>query len=73
MVQQPDSNRKLSISSLNLLPVSVQLHDLSDVFLSTDVQFLRSSLSQPGGSIQAISVPSGMVRTFKEKIQSAFI
>lgn len=45
--------------------VSIQLIELSDVFLSTDVQFLRSALSQPGGSIQAICVPSGMVKTFQ--------
>lgn len=53
--------------------VSVQLMDLSDVFLSTDVQFLRSALSQPGGSIQAICVPSGMVRTFREQTHNALL
>lgn len=47
--------------------VFIQLIDLSDIFISTDVQFLRSALSQPGGSVQAICVPRGVVRTFEEK------
>ena len=42
--------------------LSVQLIDLSEVFLSTEVEFLRSALSHPGGSVQAICVPSGAVR-----------
>lgn len=37
--------------------------DLGEVFLFTEIEFLRSALSQPGGSIQAICVPSGAVRT----------
>nr|XP_020469016.1 aspartate--tRNA ligase, mitochondrial-like [Monopterus albus] len=39
---------------------SMKLIDLTEVFLSTEIQFLRSALSQPGGSIQAICVPSGV-------------
>lgn len=50
--------------------VFIQLIDLSDIFISTDVQFLRSALSQPGGYVQAICVPRGVVRTFKEKALS---
>uniref|UniRef100_A0A674NLA6 Aspartyl-tRNA synthetase 2, mitochondrial n=1 Tax=Takifugu rubripes TaxID=31033 RepID=A0A674NLA6_TAKRU len=46
---------------------AMKLIDLSDIFMSTDVPFLRSALSQPGGYVQAICVPSGVVRTFKEK------
>uniref|UniRef100_A0A3B5A5F2 Aspartyl-tRNA synthetase 2, mitochondrial n=1 Tax=Stegastes partitus TaxID=144197 RepID=A0A3B5A5F2_9TELE len=42
---------------------SMKLIDLSDVFSSTEIEFLRSALSQPGGSVQAICVPSGAVRT----------
>ncbi|XP_028282989.1 aspartate--tRNA ligase, mitochondrial [Parambassis ranga] len=38
---------------------SMKLMDLGEVFLSTEIEFLRSALSQPGGSIQAICVPSG--------------
>ncbi|KAM6919065.1 aspartate--tRNA ligase, mitochondrial [Xenentodon cancila] len=38
---------------------SMKLTDLSDVFSSTHIDFLRSALSQPGGSIQAVRVPSG--------------
>lgn len=38
---------------------SMKLIDLSQVFLSTDIEFLRSALSQPGSSVQAICVPSG--------------
>ncbi|KAF1383298.1 hypothetical protein PFLUV_G00130400 [Perca fluviatilis] len=38
---------------------SMKLVDLSQVFLSTEIEFLRSALSQPGGSVQAICVPSG--------------
>uniref|UniRef100_A0A674P508 Aspartyl-tRNA synthetase 2, mitochondrial n=1 Tax=Takifugu rubripes TaxID=31033 RepID=A0A674P508_TAKRU len=47
---------------------AMKLIDLSDIFMSTDVPFLRSALSQPGGYVQAICVPSGVVRTFKEKL-----
>lgn len=47
--------------------MSIQLIDLSDIFMPTDVQFLRSALRQPGGYVQAICVPNGVVRTFKEK------
>lgn len=38
---------------------NVKLIDLSEVFTSTDVGFLSSALSQSGGSVQAICVPSG--------------
>uniref|UniRef100_UPI0037E7B4B6 aspartate--tRNA ligase, mitochondrial n=1 Tax=Semicossyphus pulcher TaxID=241346 RepID=UPI0037E7B4B6 len=38
---------------------SMKLIDLSEMFLSTNIEFLRSALSQPGGSVQAICVPSG--------------
>ncbi|XP_019954842.2 aspartate--tRNA ligase, mitochondrial [Paralichthys olivaceus] len=38
---------------------SMKLTDLSEVFLSTEIEFLRSALSDPGGSVQAICVPSG--------------
>ncbi|XP_053294655.1 aspartate--tRNA ligase, mitochondrial [Pleuronectes platessa] len=38
---------------------SMKLTDLSEVFLSTEIEFLRSALSHPGGSVQAICVPSG--------------
>lgn len=45
---------------------SMKLIDLSEVFQSTDTEFLRSALTQPGGSIQAICVPSG-AKTFTRK------
>ncbi|XP_010749521.1 aspartate--tRNA ligase, mitochondrial isoform X2 [Larimichthys crocea] len=38
---------------------SMKLVDLGEVFLSTEIEFLRSALSQPEGSVQAIRVPSG--------------
>ncbi|KAM9323384.1 aspartate--tRNA ligase, mitochondrial [Pholidichthys leucotaenia] len=38
---------------------SMKLIDLSQVFLATEIEFLRSALSQPGGSVQAVCVPSG--------------
>uniref|UniRef100_A0A8C3G954 Aspartyl-tRNA synthetase 2, mitochondrial n=1 Tax=Cyclopterus lumpus TaxID=8103 RepID=A0A8C3G954_CYCLU len=38
---------------------SMKLIDLGQVFLSTEIEFLRSALSQPGGSVQAVCVPSG--------------
>uniref|UniRef100_A0AAQ4S7U1 Aminoacyl-transfer RNA synthetases class-II family profile domain-containing protein n=1 Tax=Gasterosteus aculeatus aculeatus TaxID=481459 RepID=A0AAQ4S7U1_GASAC len=41
---------------------SMTLIDLCQVFLSTEIDVLRSALSQPGGSVQAICVPSGAVR-----------
>lgn len=50
------------IPVFGLICLSVQLIDLSQVFLSTEIEFLRSALSQPGGSVQAICVPSGAVR-----------
>lgn len=40
----------------------IQLIDLSELFLSTEIEFLRSALSQSEGSVQAICVPSGTVR-----------
>uniref|UniRef100_A0AAQ5YEH3 Aminoacyl-transfer RNA synthetases class-II family profile domain-containing protein n=1 Tax=Amphiprion ocellaris TaxID=80972 RepID=A0AAQ5YEH3_AMPOC len=41
---------------------SMKLIDLSDFFSSTEIEFLRSALSQPGGSVQTLCVPSGAVR-----------
>ncbi|KAK2895742.1 aspartate--tRNA ligase, mitochondrial isoform X1 [Channa argus] len=38
---------------------SMKLIDISELFLSTEIEFLRSALSEPEGSIQAICVPSG--------------
>ncbi|XP_041848529.1 aspartate--tRNA ligase, mitochondrial [Melanotaenia boesemani] len=38
---------------------SMKLIDLSEVFLSTQIVFLRSALSQSDGSVQALCVPSG--------------
>ncbi|XP_068557562.1 aspartate--tRNA ligase, mitochondrial [Cebidichthys violaceus] len=38
---------------------SMKLIDLRQVFVSTEIEFLRSALSQPGGSVQAVCVPSG--------------
>ncbi|KAM3605351.1 uncharacterized protein V6R79_024373 [Siganus canaliculatus] len=38
---------------------NMKLIDLSEVFESTDIEFLRSALSDPEGSVQAICVPSG--------------
>ncbi|XP_039999341.1 aspartate--tRNA ligase, mitochondrial [Xiphias gladius] len=38
---------------------TMKLIDLSEVFVSTEIEVLRSALSHPGGSIQAICVPSG--------------
>lgn len=48
---------------LSLIPWSFQLMDLSEVFLSTDIEFVKTALSQPEGSVQAICVPGGAVRT----------
>jgi len=42
--------------------LSVQLIDLAQVFSSTEVEFLRAALGQPGGSVQAVCVPAGAVR-----------
>uniref|UniRef100_A0A8C7Y5C7 Aspartyl-tRNA synthetase 2, mitochondrial n=1 Tax=Oryzias sinensis TaxID=183150 RepID=A0A8C7Y5C7_9TELE len=41
---------------------NMKLTDISDIFSSTQVEFLRSALDQPEGSIQAILVPCGAVR-----------
>lgn len=52
----------------------IQLIDLSELFLSTDIEFLRSALSHSEGSVQAICVPSGTVRKKKSlqpKLSSA--
>ncbi|XP_041658471.1 aspartate--tRNA ligase, mitochondrial isoform X2 [Cheilinus undulatus] len=38
---------------------SMKLMDLSGFFSSTDIEFLRSAVSQPSGSVQALCVPSG--------------
>ncbi|XP_068425102.1 aspartate--tRNA ligase, mitochondrial isoform X2 [Clinocottus analis] len=38
---------------------SMKLIDLGQVFFSTEIEFLRSVLSQPGGSVQAVCVPGG--------------
>ncbi|XP_034039192.1 aspartate--tRNA ligase, mitochondrial [Thalassophryne amazonica] len=37
----------------------MKLIDISEVFSTTDVEFFKSALSQSGGSVQAICVPSG--------------
>ncbi|XP_038127537.1 aspartate--tRNA ligase, mitochondrial [Cyprinodon tularosa] len=37
----------------------MKLTDLSELFSSTQIEFLNSALSQPEGSVQAIRVPSG--------------
>uniref|UniRef100_A0A3Q3FKN3 Aspartyl-tRNA synthetase 2, mitochondrial n=1 Tax=Kryptolebias marmoratus TaxID=37003 RepID=A0A3Q3FKN3_KRYMA len=42
---------------------NMKLVDLGEVFSATQIEFLRSALSRPGGSVQAICVPSGAVRT----------
>uniref|UniRef100_A0A3Q0QVG1 Aspartyl-tRNA synthetase 2, mitochondrial n=1 Tax=Amphilophus citrinellus TaxID=61819 RepID=A0A3Q0QVG1_AMPCI len=42
---------------------SMKLIDLSEVFQSTDIEFLRSALARSGGSVQAVRVPGGAVRT----------
>lgn len=52
----------LLLSSV-LICLSFQLIDVSEVFLSTEIDFLRSVLSQPEGSVQAIKVTSAAVRT----------
>ncbi|XP_017277645.1 aspartate--tRNA ligase, mitochondrial [Kryptolebias marmoratus] len=38
---------------------NMKLVDLGEVFSATQIEFLRSALSRPGGSVQAICVPSG--------------
>ena len=38
-----------------------QLMDVSHAFQSTEIEFLKSALHQPGGSIQAICVRNGAV------------
>uniref|UniRef100_A0A672G7C9 Aminoacyl-transfer RNA synthetases class-II family profile domain-containing protein n=1 Tax=Salarias fasciatus TaxID=181472 RepID=A0A672G7C9_SALFA len=38
---------------------NMKLIDLSEVFSASDVEFLRSALSKPGGTVQAICVPGG--------------
>uniref|UniRef100_A0A665VS93 Aminoacyl-transfer RNA synthetases class-II family profile domain-containing protein n=1 Tax=Echeneis naucrates TaxID=173247 RepID=A0A665VS93_ECHNA len=43
------------------LRFNMKLIDITEIF-TVEVEFLRSALSQPGGSIQAICVPSGAVR-----------
>ncbi|XP_071762374.1 aspartate--tRNA ligase, mitochondrial [Centroberyx gerrardi] len=45
---------------------AMKLMDLSKVFLATEIDFLRSALSQSGGSVQAICVPDG-AKHFKGK------
>uniref|UniRef100_A0A3B4G3R3 Aspartyl-tRNA synthetase 2, mitochondrial n=1 Tax=Pundamilia nyererei TaxID=303518 RepID=A0A3B4G3R3_9CICH len=42
---------------------NMKLIDLSQIFLSTEIEFLQSALGQPGGSVRAVCVPSGAVRT----------
>uniref|UniRef100_A0A672FQZ2 Aminoacyl-transfer RNA synthetases class-II family profile domain-containing protein n=1 Tax=Salarias fasciatus TaxID=181472 RepID=A0A672FQZ2_SALFA len=42
---------------------NMKLIDLSEVFSASDVEFLRSALSKPGGTVQAICVPGGAVST----------
>uniref|UniRef100_A0A7N6FEF4 Aminoacyl-transfer RNA synthetases class-II family profile domain-containing protein n=1 Tax=Anabas testudineus TaxID=64144 RepID=A0A7N6FEF4_ANATE len=41
---------------------SMKLVDISEVLLSSEIEFLQSAVSQPGGSIQALNVPRGAVR-----------
>uniref|UniRef100_A0A7N6BD10 Aminoacyl-transfer RNA synthetases class-II family profile domain-containing protein n=1 Tax=Anabas testudineus TaxID=64144 RepID=A0A7N6BD10_ANATE len=38
---------------------SMKLVDISEVLLSSEIEFLQSAVSQPGGSIQALNVPRG--------------
>lgn len=57
---------------LSLIPWSSQLMDLSEVFLSTDIEFVKTALSQPEGSVQAICVPGGAVRTKQMCLISTF-
>ncbi|XP_039895471.1 aspartate--tRNA ligase, mitochondrial [Simochromis diagramma] len=38
---------------------NMKLIDLSQIFLSTEIEFLQSALGQPGGSVRAVCVPSG--------------
>uniref|UniRef100_A0A8C7Y6I1 Aspartyl-tRNA synthetase 2, mitochondrial n=1 Tax=Oryzias sinensis TaxID=183150 RepID=A0A8C7Y6I1_9TELE len=45
---------------------NMKLTDISDIFSSTQVEFLRSALDQPEGSIQAILVPCGALFTGRE-------
>ncbi|KAM4623641.1 aspartate--tRNA ligase, mitochondrial [Polymixia lowei] len=45
---------------------NMKLIDISEVFWNTDIEFLKSALDQPGGSVHAICVPSG-VKHFKGK------
>uniref|UniRef100_A0A7N6A1S5 Aminoacyl-transfer RNA synthetases class-II family profile domain-containing protein n=1 Tax=Anabas testudineus TaxID=64144 RepID=A0A7N6A1S5_ANATE len=51
---------------------SMKLVDISEVLLSSEIEFLQSAVSQPGGSIQALNVPRGAVRkeTFPVKLLS---
>ncbi|KAM3865641.1 aspartate--tRNA ligase, mitochondrial [Diretmus argenteus] len=44
----------------------MKLIDLSELFLTTEIELVRSALSQSGGSVQAICVPNG-VKHFKGK------
>uniref|UniRef100_A0A672FKL6 Aminoacyl-transfer RNA synthetases class-II family profile domain-containing protein n=1 Tax=Salarias fasciatus TaxID=181472 RepID=A0A672FKL6_SALFA len=44
---------------------NMKLIDLSEVFSASDVEFLRSALSKPGGTVQAICVPGGNLFTGK--------
>lgn len=57
------SSKSKSKSKSSLLSPTgpLQLMDLSEVFLSTDIEFLRKALSEPEGSVQAICVPGGAV------------
>ncbi|AWP04639.1 putative aspartate--tRNA ligase mitochondrial [Scophthalmus maximus] len=38
---------------------NMKLIDLSEIFLSEEIEFLRSALSRPGGCVKAICVPGG--------------
>ncbi|XP_055359682.1 aspartate--tRNA ligase, mitochondrial isoform X2 [Betta splendens] len=46
---------------------SMKLMDVSELFLPLEIEFSRSALSQPGGSIQAVCVPGG-AKLFSGKV-----
>uniref|UniRef100_A0A3B4B1L7 Aminoacyl-transfer RNA synthetases class-II family profile domain-containing protein n=1 Tax=Periophthalmus magnuspinnatus TaxID=409849 RepID=A0A3B4B1L7_9GOBI len=57
----------------------MKLMDVSEIFSSTNVEFLQSALSQSGGTVQAICVPSGAnlftrkdLETLKQKAMTQF-
>uniref|UniRef100_A0A8D3DIR9 Aminoacyl-transfer RNA synthetases class-II family profile domain-containing protein n=1 Tax=Scophthalmus maximus TaxID=52904 RepID=A0A8D3DIR9_SCOMX len=46
---------------------NMKLIDLSEIFLSEEIEFLRSALSRPGGCVKAICVPGGAVRKISRR------